>query len=70
MIDVSYMVEVHVNSRLSQFEVATLKVQTKLMGLEVTNQIVNNSDSKLADFDRRFGSDSKSNDEFESTIAI
>ena len=43
---------------------------TKLMPLEVTNRIVDDFDSKPTDFDRRFWSISKSNDEFELTIAI
>ena len=42
----------------------------KLMRLGLTNRIVNNLDSKPANFDRRFWSDSKSNDESELAIAI
>ena len=45
-------------------------VMIKLMRLGVTNQIVDDSDSKPVNFDRRFRSDSKSNDKFELTIAI
>ena len=45
-------------------------IDTKLMGLGLTNRIVDNSDFKLVDFDCWFPSDSKSNDESESTIAI
>ena len=43
---------------------------SKPMRLEVTNQIIEDLDSKQANFDRRFWSNSKSNDEFESTIMI
>ena len=43
---------------------------TKLMRLEVTNLIVDDLDFKPVNFDSPFGSDSKSNDGFESTIAI
>ena len=42
----------------------------KLMRLGLTNRIVNDSDSKSIYFNRRFRSDSDSNDLFESTIAI
>ena len=37
----------------------------KLMWLGLTNRMVDDSDSKPADFDRRFRSDSRSNDVFE-----
>ena len=47
-----------------------VSVCTRLMGFGDRNQIVDNSDSKPANFDRRFWSDSKSNNESESTIAI
>ena len=40
------------------------------MGLEVKNQIVDDSDSKPTDFDCRFQSNSKSNDKFELTIVV
>ena len=40
------------------------------MELGLTNQIVNDSDSNLADFNRRFQSNSKSNDESELAITI
>ena len=40
------------------------------MGLEVTNPIADDSDSKPDNFEHQFQSDSKSNDKFESTIAI
>ena len=40
------------------------------MWFEVTNWIVDDSDSKPADFDRLFWSDFKSNDDFEPMIAI
>ena len=40
------------------------------MQIGLTNQIVDDSDSKLSYFDRRFQSDSDSNDVFESMIAI
>ena len=40
------------------------------MWLGLTNQIVDDSDSKPANFDRRFRSDSKYNDESELAIAI
>ena len=45
-------------------------ISTKLMRLGLTNWIIDDSDFKPVNFDRRFQSDSKSNDEFESTIAI
>ena len=45
-------------------------VLSKLMQLELTNQIVDNSDFKPVNFDRWFQSDLKSNDIFELTIAI
>ena len=45
-------------------------VSIKLMRLGVTNQMVDDSDSKPVNFNRWFWSDSKSNDGFESSIAI
>ena len=45
-------------------------VNIKLVRLGLTNQIVGDWDFKPVNFDRRFQSDSKSNDESESTIAI
>ena len=40
------------------------------MQLGVMNRIIDDSDSKLADFDRRFQSDLDFNDKIESTIGI
>ena len=64
---VSYdrLFHVVVNSSFRQYY-----MPSKLMQLGVTNRIVGNSDSKPANFDRWFWSDSKSNHGFESTIAI
>ena len=45
-------------------------VGIKLMRFGLMNRIVVDSDFKAVDFDRRLRSDSKSNDESESTIAI
>ena len=48
----------------------SLSLIIKLMRFRDRNRIVDDSDSKLADFDRRFRPDSKSNDEIEWTITI
>ena len=45
-------------------------VEIKLMPLGVANRIVVIESKSVSEFDRRFQSDSKSNDEIESTIAI
>ena len=42
-------------------------IHTKLMRLGLTNRIVDDSDFKPVDFDRRFQSNFKSNDGFESS---
>ena len=56
---------------LTFYQIQTISVPTtKLMRLGVPNRIVNNSDIKLADFDRQFWSDLDFNDEIVSMIAI
>ena len=49
---------------------AGAKSSSPLVSLGIWHRIVDDSDSKPANFDHRFWSDSKSNDHFESTIAI
>ena len=47
-----------------------LDVGSKLRWLGIQNQIIDNSDSKLFEFDRQLQYKSDSNGRFESTIAI